>query len=384
MAEHAVLSPSSAERWLACPASVRLSIGVKDESSVYADEGTNAHTRAEMIAARRFGLIDEAEYLRRQKRWRSIVTDPDARLEMSDHADDYADLIGEALARHPHSSLLLEQRVYTGVHGCWGTADAVIVSPRHVHVIDYKYGKGVEVCAEDNPQLKLYGVGALDTFGDVLGDTEFVEWTIHQPRLGTTSTDSTTVADLRRWRDHAVAPVAAEALAGSDRFGPSLTSCRWCPVAGTCRPRIETLARLDFGHPELMSANELAELIPRLPEIRDMASAVEAAALQRVYADGETIPGWKVVRSGGRRKIVDDEEAIDRLIRAGFTREQVERRSARTLGDLERLVGKAELPGVLGSTLERSEGKPALAPEDDDRPAISPASAAAEMFGPPQ
>lgn len=385
MAEHAKLSPSSAERWISCPASVMLSQRVADPgSSPYAHEGTLAHALGEMKAALFFGLISKAEHATQLADWEKWFdeTAPAGadRAEMELHTDAYVALINDRKHRHPHTAVMLEQRVKTGIPRCWGTSDTVLVSPTHVEVIDLKYGTGVPVSAVENPQLMLYGVGALEEFGDMLGEAETVFVTVFQPRIDNTSTYEIPSDELRAWRD-GLKPIAATALKPGAKFGPSETACRWCPVKGQCRARMEYVTGVDFGaDPDLLSPAEMADVVGRLPDIRDWCTSAEERALHMAYSEGTELPGWKVVMSGGRRSITDPAAAIDRLVDAGYDRDAVSERKVTTLGALEKLVGKKELPVVLDGVLVKGSGRPALVPLSDGRPAVSPASQAAADF----
>ena len=389
--EHAVLSPSTSERWLSCPASVRVSAEIVDVESKYAEEGTRAHALAELRASLAFDLIDQYRYSIRWRTWQQETfgagyTQRDIN-EMGEHADSYVELLKERFAEHPHSRVFLEQRVFTGLEGCWGTADCIIASPEHVEIVDFKYGKGVRVNAFKNSQLMLYGIGALEGYGDLLGDVTDVYCTVYQPRIDNVSTFHIPAEELRQWRD-SIRPTAASALDGTGGFGPSEKACRWCPAAGSCRARIESLAASAFDdleeHPEpdTIPPEELGTLLSRLPELKEWIAAVEHSALVRMYSGGERIPGWKVVRSGGRRIISDPELAQKRLIADGFKADDF-MSPPKLLGvtALDTLVGgKRYLKEVLGPALTMTEGTESIAPESDPRAAISPKTEAVSVF----
>jgi len=360
-------------------------IPANDESS-YAREGTIAHELGEIEARYHFHIDDAATYARKKDEWVLMFEaekyEPGTRQDMERHIERYIELIEERMAMFPNSTVMFEERVDTGVPTCWGTSDTVVVSPSHVEIIDLKYGAGVPVSAIENSQLRLYGLGALDTFGDLLGETEIVRTTVFQPRLGNTSTEELPADELRQWRKEVALPAAEAALDDEQgEFAPSDTACRWCPLAGICRARMEKNTQDDFGaQPDTLSFEELGEVLGRIGEIRSWCSAVEDYALDAAYSQGKEIPGWKVVRSGGRRVISDATAAIQTLIDAGFTAEQVTEFKPKGLGVLEKLVGKTELPAVLGDLLVKTPGKPSLAPEADKRPAISPTSEAIKDF----
>lgn len=377
--EHSRLGPSAAERWMQCPASIRLSESLgepRGRAGRWAEEGTFAHTLAE-LTARKLLLGEEVDFTT----WRGLVTDDQAE-DMARFVIGYVDFLRRARDELPHSVLLLEQRVETGVPGCWGTADAIVVSPTHIHVIDFKYGQGVPVDAEANPQLMLYGVGGLEGYGDLLGEVETVTLSVYQPRINHNSSWTIPAAALRAWRDDVVLPVADEALnAPEPRYSPSESACRFCPAAGDCVARTD-LVLAEFAavpnEPMAMSAEQLARVLAKLPDFKNWLASIEEAALRRAYTEGEQIPGWKVVLSGGRRTVPDEALAVQTLIDAGYGAEQVARFRLRTLADLDRLVGK-DLPRLLNGQIVRTEGRPSMVPAGDPRPAVM---ATQEMFLP--
>ena len=383
---HAVLSPSAAERWLSCPASVRVAEKVpKPPESPYAREGTLAHALAELEARHHFGQSTKEERDSEYEAWRaSAGLDVDTIGEMTAHVAAYIALVEERLELYPMSQVRFEQRMDTGVEACWGTSDTVIVSPVHVEIIDLKYGMGVQVPARRNPQLRLYGLGALDTFGDVLGDTQVVRITVFQPRLQHVDTEELTADELRAWREE-IRPVAASALHDDDApFGPSETACRWCPAAGDCRARVALMTAQDFGvipDDDLIDDEELAELFVQLPDIRKWTEAIEQAALRRAYSEQRQLPGLKVVMSGGRRVISDEPGLATALEGEGFVPAQFTTSKMKGIGDLQKLVGgKKRFDELVVPFLTKTEGKPSLVPEDDRRKAIDPNGQARSEF----
>lgn len=382
MTDHAVLSPSSAERWLTCGASIRVIAEMthEPEESVYATEGTMAHELGYLKAALKFGEMSRRTYNRRLKEWKA-GTPEDYHDDMDRYTDLYVELLDRLMEEHGATVVMLEKTLPTGIDECYGTGDAILIAPKqkHVHVVDLKYGKGVSVSAVENPQLMLYGLGALDTFA-LVSDFDTVGMTVFQPRLGNTSTYTMAAHDLRVWRDEVVAPAAALALSQDAPFVPSAEACRFCPVAGECKPRMDHVLAMDFGSPDLMTPEELADSYRRLDEIRDWCNALELTALSKAYSEGVHLPGYKVVLSGGRRSIADVDQAVKVLTAAGYNVEQVARLGIKPLGELEKLVGRKELPELLGDLMVRSKGKPSLVDLDDPRPELNPEVAAARDF----
>lgn len=400
-AAHAKLSPSAASRWMECPASIRMEAQLPpgpQEDSVYAREGTIAHGLAELEAAYKFKITDRKQYLAAKRAWTKEFTAqgyPAGTLEeMQGHVKGYLDLLAERLQRYPHSRLFLEQRMDTGVPTSWGTSDAVIVSPQHVEIIDLKYGAGMAVSPNENPQLRLYACGALDTYGDLLGDTEHVYATVYQPRVenSTTEPEVLTPDELRAWRQEQVIPRAQLALGEDAPFGPSDKTCRWCPAAAICRVRVETAVAIDFGDPyvetelepikpELLTPEELGLVLQRLPQIKSWVEAVEAYAMEQAYTQGTEIPGWKVIRTAGRRSISDHAAAIQTAIDMGYKAEQVAKPfQAKGIGELEKLMGKKVFNEKMAAYISKSLGSPKLVEVSHPSPAISPAAEASKDF----
>lgn len=381
--KHALLSPSSAERWLSCPASIRAISELppqEEKESPYALEGTHAHAVAEVLASHHFGIINARQKGGKIGALRRAVDDDASFEDMLAYGDLYVQLLDKIMAEEPNSCIVLEQQLDSGVPHCTGTSDAIIFSESRVHVVDYKYGQGVQVSAVGNPQLRLYGLGALDAYGDVLGDTETVSMTIFQPRKGWQSIDSMSADALRDWRE-SILPTAELALTDDAPFGPSESACRWCPVAGICRARMEQNIAHDFTRkPDFMTPEEIGDILHALPEITKWASDVKDAALDLAYSQETPIPGWKVVLSGGRRKVTDPPAVIQLLIDAGYPAEQVASLSLKGLGVLDKVVGAEELKQIAGDFLYKDPGKPALVVESDKRAAIQPNTEAQKEF----
>lgn len=353
----------------------------EEKESVYAREGTAAHELGELMARDQLlGTITKAAKAKALKAWRKEYDISDeAEAEMTDHGQGYVDYLRSRMGEHTGAVLLLEQRLPTGIPDSWGTSDAVIVSPDAVESVDFKYGMGVKVEAEANPQLRLYGVGALEQYGDLLGDVQTVRLTVYQPRLNHVASEELSASELREWRD-SLLPVAALALGPDAPFGPGEDTCRWCPASGSCMAQMEWATERDFGiQSDTMSDDELAKALDDIPGIKKWCAAVEAHALHRVYSEGLPIPGYKVVMSGGRRGVNDHEGLIETAVAIGYTREEVSVTKARGIGELEKAL-KDDFDLVAGPYVSKSTGSPSLVPESDKRTAINPEAQAAEDF----
>ena len=381
--QHAKLSPSSSARWITCPGSTRVidevfPDGPPEETSIYAEEGTLAHEVAEVEAGKRLD-VEVPEF-----NWR-----PEHDEDMYRYAQFYADVLEEIANRAVVNKplVLLEQRVDTGIDGVWGTSDAILVVDGHLYVVDYKYGRGVQVASEDNTQMMCYGLGALryieEVFGDALGDLDQITMVVVQPRTNTPVSEYTiSRTDLEDWAKNVAEPAAKQAANGDGPIVPSEEGCRWCPAAGACTVRAQFVTDADFGTPANSMTNEqLAENLEKLDEIEKWCKQVRAHAMHVSYVKGEKIPGFKTVWKPGTRKIVDDEAAIKQLMAKGFRKRDIARTSLQTFAVLDKLAGgKEKLAKALGDQLTEGEGKVALVTDDDNRPTVTKADEAANEF----
>lgn len=392
--QHARLSPSASERWISCPASVlaieALPREVVEHTSVYAEEGTVFHALVEILGRAHFGHITKDQAKKELNKWRrdngvSLHTEN----EMQGYARVWLDVLQVRFDAHPGSTIYFEQRLDTGIPSSWGTTDAAIVSPTHIDVIDAKYGAGVQVDAEDNSQLRLYGLGVLDDH-DILGLIKDVTLIVIQPRIDDHHTggphismETITADELRAWREE-IKPIAKQALEPDAPFGPSAKACRWCPLSGKCKAQLEYIfeEEVDFeADPKLMSVEETADLLKVLPQIKDWVNAFEAAALHRAYDLDEPIPGFKVVMSGGRRGCVNEEAVTEILLEEGYKADDITTRKLVGIGVLESLLGgRKPFTEKLGVFYPKSSGKPSLVPEDDKRPGLNREAEAASIF----
>lgn len=403
MAAHALLGASSAHRWLECTPSARLeeSMGVPDEGSKYAEEGTAAHAYAELECARRLGWLNNRSYAGRLKKHKTGEWwGPEMEESVGDYAAFVADLAAGLDAEGKSPVVELEQRVdYSEyVPGGFGTADAVILSEGTLHVIDLKYGKGVPVSAEGNPQLRLYALGAALKYRIIYGfDT--VAMTIVQPRLSSASTDSVGLEDLLDWAETYVEPRARAADEGRGEFVPGEKQCRWCKAKAVCRARADAMldvARSEFGvlddaeladpdcrpDPELMAVEDIAALLPILPAIEAWAKDVQDYALVQARDHGMRFEGYKLVEGRSSRKIDDPLKAAEALRDMGYQPgDYYKPAELKTITALEKALGKAAFADVLGDLVTKPAGKPALVPVNDRRPEMGSAESAQEDFG---
>lgn len=366
---HALLSASSAFRWMQCMPSAVAESKIPDQSSEFAKEGTLAHAiGAKKIKEMRGRPTDDEDLEIEQ------CKDYYAG-EMEDYTDAYRDFVAERLAdaekQTKDARLLVEERLDFShyVPEGFGTGDAVIVSDGLIEIIDLKYGKGVRVMADRNPQMMLYALGALDQF-DYGYRTERVRMTIFQPRLAHFSSWECTVEELTSWADTLLWPTARLAFIGAGVRNAG-EWCRFCRAKGGCtaiaRKSLELHAA--FAGDEL-TAEELSQVLQEVDTVTDWTAAVKQKALDMAVAGGQ-IPGFKLVEGRSVRAWSDQEAAMNALAMEGIDESSLYETKARTLAQIEKTVGKKEMNRIAGKWITKPAGKPTLVPESDKRPALN-------------
>ena len=382
MADHARLSPSASHRWINCPGSVHLAEQCPPQTgSAYTAEGTEAHALAE-LKLRKFNEEGTGDFFdKKLEKSRSEFEYYCG--EMEEATDFYFDIVTEKLIEGgPDAELMIEQRFSLDkwVPDSFGSADAVIIAGHTIEVCDLKYGKGVKVDAVGNPQLRLYGLGAAELFGD-LYDFDTVRVTIIQPRLDHVSTEEISLAELRDWAEKWVAPAAKLAMSNTDEVHCG-DWCQFCPAKAICRERAEAnleLARHDFKKPALLTDEEIGEILRQAEEVQKWVTDVSAYALEQALA-GKQYDGWKLVEGRSIRKYADEIKVADTLRAAGYDDAMLYERKLNGITNMEKLVGKKKLTELLGNLLVKPAGKPVLVPESDKREAINTTEAAKADF----
>lgn len=368
MTQHALLSASSAARWLNCPRSVRLTENIKEEgASVYAAEGTLAHA----VAERALRWYQQHNAL---KGWRIPKRLKDDALYYEGMKDDvmpYVDYVIQAFeARGAASALDVESRLDFSeyVPGGFGTGDAVIVDDGRLEIVDLKFGKGVPVDADHNPQIMLYGLGAFLAYDYIYG-IETVRMTIVQPRLDHITTFEMSAADLLDWAEHTVKPIAHLAYDGKGEQKAG-DWCRWCKIKATCRTRAQALSAVTAKREQAeLTDAELSEILATRDAIKRWLTDIEDAVMDRLTAGGK-LAGWKLVEGRSNRKI-NEPEKLAACLMDYFPPDEIYRpQELKTLTDLEKLVGKKRFAEEFGDFIYKPEGKPTLVPESDKRPAL--------------
>lgn len=372
--KHALLSASGSSRWLNCTRSARLEEKFPSKSSRYADEGTLAHEYFEIEALYRLSRITKRVY---NSELRKIKKNSLYAPEMDNYVDMFVTYIIEqfniARSSYEYAEIHLETRLDFShiVKGGFGTGDVLIISENVLQVIDLKYGKGVEVSAHENSQLKLYGIGALKQF-EMLHDFETVSLEIFQPRITEEpSTFSLSVDDLEAWAENYVKPKADEASRGDGVFKPG-EWCRFCKAKAVCRAAAEEnlkVAKHEFKNPELLEDFEIAEILGKIDVIKNWIKAVSDHALSEAIK-GKAWEGFKLVRGKSNRKWVDEKKAISILKDLGYKPSEYIVRKLNTITSIESLLGKADFYNELKDCYIKPDGAPTLVDKSDKRSEI--------------
>ena len=364
MSKHAFLSPSGSHRWLNCTPSAMLESEFPGGSSSAAEEGTAAHEFCEHKLKKALR--------RRSKR---PVSDYDSD-EMQEYTDSYVDYVLEQLEVAKQTCkdpmVLIEQKVDFSeyVPDGYGTADCIIVSDNTLQIIDFKYGLGVLVDAEQNTQLMCYSIGALNLF-DSLYDIKEVTMHIFQPRRENVQNWTIPVDELKAWAENEMKPKAQMALNGEGEYHPG-EWCQFCKAAVRCRARAEEklrLARQEFKMPPLLADSEIEEVLTILPDLTKWADGILAYATDAAVNHGKEWNGFKVVEGRSVRKYKDEELVAQAAKDHGYT--DIYRQSLITRTEMQKLMGKKQFDQILGDLIVKPQGKPNLVPVTDKRPAMN-------------
>lgn len=382
--DHSFLSASGAHRWLACTPSAMLEKDFPDTTSESAREGTLAHELAELKVRNYFYSVEfgkrkltaAIKKLKEQELWQD---------EMMGHTDTYLDVIKTlALGLPSKPYVAIEKRVdfSTYVPDGFGTADCILLQGDTLHVIDFKYGKGVPVSAEENPQMKLYALGAYETY-KILYPIKNIHLVIVQPRLpDVTSEWSCDIDHLLRFGEYVKAR-AELAIKGEGPFSPGEKQCRFCRARAKCRARAEENVRLAFAvgkKPPLISNEEVGKYLQMGEDVAKWLKDLQEYALSECLA-GKDIPGWKAVEGRGAREWTDMDAAFEKLVSDGVVEGPLLwEKKPLTLAQVEKLVGVKEFKNAVGDLVVKAPGKPTLVKESDKREAITNKMTAEKAF----
>lgn len=405
---HALLSASSSKQWLHCPPSVRLQEGFPNETSVYAEEGTFAHSVCE-YKVRKY-LHEKTEQPKSEEFYTEEIE------QITDAYYEFVVSIVEDMKRNGCEPLVLvEERVdYSHIAPSgFGTADFLAVGKDEkgrglLHICDFKTGKGVFVDADHNSQLMLYALGALHNYGYIY-PVEVVRMSIIQPRLDNISTFECSREELEAWGEK-IKPIAKLAYEGKGDQKPG-DWCRFCrakPVCRACRDEALSLCREEFldldegafpedvraspsgqhdgtekplpvfKQPGLVPMEELAGSLPTLSRISSWIEAVFAYVSSEAINHAVPVPGYKVVEGKRRRVFTDTDAVVDTAVQNGYT--DLYKKQLITLTEFEKMMGKKKFNELLGKYVAKSPGKLSLVPDSDPRPPVETSTTADQEF----
>ena len=364
--QHALLSASSAHRWISCPPSALLSKNFEDVSSSFALEGTDAHALAQYKLENSLGINtkDPTEAL-------SFYNE-----EMNSYAENYAIFVLEQVEKTKETcvdpQVLIEQKLDFSkyVPGGYGYVDCLIIADGTLTVIDYKYGLGIAVSAERNPQMFCYALGALALF-DGIYDIENVNLIVYQPRRENISEYDISKIELIKWAEEVLAPTAELAIKGKGEY-KSGAHCQFCKAKATCRKRAECnleLAKYDFEVPATLDDHEIAAILRKADELVSWANDVKEYALKEAL-HGTKFEGFKLVAGRSNRKYTNEAAVADIVVAAG--KDPYEKKLL-GITAMTALLGKKVFEEILGGLILKSPGKPTLVTIDDKRPEFNSA-----------
>lgn len=385
--DHALLGPSNAYQWAACPPSARLSEGLPDTGSEAAKEGTLAHELAELKLRNYFHSVDFGKR-KLAAAVKKLKENPLWDDEMMGYTDDYMDYVKAAALSFPaEPTVAIEKKVDISeyVPECFGTADCLLIGGGVIHVIDFKYGKSPSgrVEAENNLQMQLYALGAW-TASRMLYRVDRVRMSIVQPRLPDGITEWEIPLEKLLETGEWIRERAQLAWKGEGEYHPDEKTCRFCRAKSRCRARAEKNIEMAFAPakgklPPLISNEEMGKYLLQGQDVAKWLSDLQDCALQECLA-GRDVPGWKAVEGRSTRKWTDMDAAFGRLIESGINAAVLWERKPVTLAQIEKIVGKKDFAECVGEYVVKEPGKPALVQESDNRPAITSRVAAAEAF----
>ena len=360
MSSHAILSASSAYRWLACPPSALKNAEVEDKPSEFALQGTEAHSLCEYKLKHALGMD---------------ATDPTGNLEyydqeMEECSDAYVGFVLEQKAEAEKTCkdplVLAEQKLDFSrfVPDGFGTGDCLIIADGELQVIDFKYGTGVQVEAENNPQMMCYALGAMLLY-DGIYDIDSVKMTIFQPRKDHVSSAVISKDDLYSWAVDVLHPIAEIAAKGEGDFKAG-DHCRFCKIKAACRKRAEynlELAKYDFKPADELDEVEIAAILERADGFASWLADLKDYALSQALK-GQKYEGFKLVAGRSVRKYKDEAAVAQTVEQAGF-----DPWAKKLLGvtEMTKLLGKDKFKELLSDYIIKPEGKPTLVPASDKR-----------------
>ena len=368
---HAVLSPSAAHKWLNCPPSARLEEKFPDTVSEVALEGTFAHKFAEINLQHFFKFITPKEF---SEEYAQLVKNKFYSRELEEYVEQYIETVAEkfitAKKIDKGANLMLEQKVDLSEYlpQGYGHADAIIISNGVMEICDLKYGAGVKVSAKNNPQLRLYALGAYSEL-NFLYEIKSVTVTIIQPRNGGISSENIPVTELLDWGEK-IKKIAALAFKGEGEFKAG-DHCKFCRASMRCKTYADyqlEVVKNDFDDPDLLSDEEISKILSRADSVIKWLGNVKEFALKEAVEKNRHWTGFKLVEGRSVRKIIDEEKAAEILRQNGANDSEIFKpKEILGITALEKKFGKKKIAEILGGVIQKSLGAPVLVEESDKR-----------------
>jgi len=380
MSGHALLSPSAAHRWLNCTPAPRLEATFPDNTSEYAEEGTLAHSLCEITAKKKFKNVKSAEYTRTVKK---LKKDPLWNDEMISTAEIYVEHLAERAMQFEHEPYIAFEvgvDISDYVPESFGRCDCVMLGGDTLVIRDYKHGKGVPVSAESNPQMMLYALGALKLYRPLFGEAiKNVDIGIDQPRIDSYDVWLCSVEELLAWGE-SIKPTAQKAFTGLGEYKAG-SWCRFCRANGVCKAQasqqigaFDDFAAMVNKSTDLLTPEQMAEVLTKGETLVEWYKTVKAKALGSILS-GTQIPGYKAVEGRSVRAWSDQDKALEKLTASGIDRAAIYDSVPKTLAQIEKMLGKTKFGELVGEFVIKPPGAPALASENDPKPAYSSAAA---------
>lgn len=379
---HALLSASASSRWLNCTPSVRLEEQFPESTSTYAEEGTLAHEIAELKLRKYYTEpMSQRTFNTRLNKMKKHELYQEEMLKHTDTYLEYLQSLTIGMKSTPY--VAVEKRIDYSAYAPegFGTVDCLIISSDTLYVTDFKYGKGVSVSAENNPQMKLYALGALIEYS-FLYPIKSIKLAIIQPRLNSISEFDLTADELLAWGEE-IKPIAQQAFNGEGDFVPG-EHCKFCKAKAQCKARAEQYTALeDFTsmHPGLLTNADIGEILQRAEGIESWVKALKDFALAESLKGAE-ISGWKAVEGRGSRCFTDLDKAFAHLKENGIDEALLFERVPLTVSKIEKVLKTEQFRSLLEEPglVQKSAGKPTLAPINDKRKQIFNSPDASEDF----
>lgn len=384
MGQHALLSPSGASRWLACTPSARLEAQFPDRAGEAAKEGTLAHALGELLIGYTLRRVTRPDF---KIAFLTISQNPLYDNAMMGHCEEYLAFVmeryAEAQTRSKDAMIFLEKLLELSrwVPEGSGTGDVIIIADGILDLIDLKYGKGVPVSAENNKQLMLYALGALDLYS-ILYDIHTVRVSIFQPRIDNQSTWTISVDALLNWAEEELVPKAKMAFAGIGEFKPG-DHCMFCRAKANCKANAEEqlkLAQYEFREGALLADEEIVDILNRIPNFEKWLKAIKEHTLHEAVANDKHWPGYKLVEGKSNRKYTSEADVIALLQEKGYALDEFSTRKIFGITEMTGFLKKKTFDALLSPLLIKPPGKPALVPVSDKREELNSLVAAQREF----